>query len=220
MLSSCRILVCSHRDGSKMVNSESLVRVLLMVPSIQLELQILLLEKLPEYFDTSDGLGASSSSTIESDTARLVLNQFRWLDFLVDSRVFGEKLCEVLSVCPSNLKKEMIGSLPEMIGDKNNETVVESLKQMLEEDSSIIVSVLDCFYNLNLDEQLQEQVYHDTHVIYNNCVLMCKDLYVCAGNILNTLVISGRRGLEWNRRKQFDVCWRECLSFKKKKKRE
>lgn len=140
-----------------MANNESLVRVLLLVPSIQLELQIMLLEKLPEYFDSTNGLGVSSSLSIQSDVARLVLNQFRWLDFLVDSKVLGEKLFEVLSICPFNMKKEMIGSLPEIIGDQNNETVVESLKQMLEEDSSIIVSVLDSFSNLNLDEHLQEQ---------------------------------------------------------------
>ena len=65
---------------------------------------------------------------------------------------------QVLSICPLHLKKEIIGSLPEIIGDQNNKTLVDSLEKMLQEDSAIIVSVLDSLSNLNLDDQLQEQV--------------------------------------------------------------
>ncbi|KAI8026083.1 Fanconi anemia group D2 protein [Camellia lanceoleosa] len=138
--------------SSDSVRNESLVRVLLLVPSIQLDLLIMLLEKLPEYFDVGNGLG------INDDVSRLILNQFRWLDFLVDSDAFAEKLLQVLSICPLHLKKEIIGSLPEIIGDQNNKAVVDSLEQMLQEDSAVIVPVLDSFSNLNLDDQLQEQV--------------------------------------------------------------
>ena len=66
---------------------------------------------------------------------------------------------QVLLICPPNLKKEIIGSLPEIIGDQNNKTLVDCLEQMLQEDSAIIVPVLDSLSNLNLDEQLQEQVF-------------------------------------------------------------
>ncbi|THG11025.1 hypothetical protein TEA_023356 [Camellia sinensis var. sinensis] len=138
--------------SSDSVRNESLVRVLLLVPSIQLDLLIMLLEKLPEYFDVGNGLG------LDDDVSRLILNQFRWLDFLVDSDAFAEKLLQVLSICPLHLKKEIIGSLPEIIGDQNNRAVVDSLEQMLQEDSAVIVPVLDSFSNLNLDDQLQEQV--------------------------------------------------------------
>ncbi|KAI8027544.1 hypothetical protein LOK49_LG02G01757 [Camellia lanceoleosa] len=86
------------------------------------------------------------------------LNLRMWLDFLVDSDAFAEKLLQVLSICPLHLKKEIIGSLPEIIGDQNNKAVVDSLEQMLQEDSAVIVPVLDSFSNLNLDDQLQEQV--------------------------------------------------------------
>ena len=143
-----RVLVTSNQYG----RNESLVRQLLLVPPIQLDLQILLLEKIPEYFN----LGPECY--LEDDVARLIINQFRWLDFIVDSNAFCDKLMQVLSICPLHLKKEIIGSLPEIIGDHNTKTVVDSLAQMLHEDSSIIISVLDCFSNLNLDDMLQEQV--------------------------------------------------------------
>ncbi|XP_020537844.1 Fanconi anemia group D2 protein homolog isoform X2 [Jatropha curcas] len=143
-----RVLVSSNQYCS----SESLLRQLLLVPAIQLDLQMLLLQKLPEYFDVHP------ECSLQDDSARLIVNQFRWLDFMVDSNAFCDKLMQVLSICPLHLKKEIIGSLPEIIGDQNTKAVVDSLGQMLQEDSSVIISVLDCFSNLNLDEILQEQV--------------------------------------------------------------
>lgn len=117
----------------------------------------MLLEKLPEYFDVNPE--TQTSLSFEEDVGRLIISQFRWLDFLVDPKSFTEKLMEVLCICPSHLKKEIIGSLPEIIGDQsNNKSVIDSLQQMLSEDSAIIVPVLDSFSNLNLDDELQEQV--------------------------------------------------------------
>lgn len=123
---------------------ESLIRLLLLIPPLQLGLQILLLEKLPEHFS--------------GDISKLIINQFVWLDFLIDPSTFSEKLLEVLEICPLSLKKDIIGFLPEMIGDQVNRKVVESLGRMLQDDLDVIVPVLDSLSNLNLDEQLQDQV--------------------------------------------------------------
>ncbi|KAL5739450.1 hypothetical protein ACOSQ2_028630 [Xanthoceras sorbifolium] len=147
-----RVLISSNPT-----RNQSLVRHLLLVPCIQLELINILLEKLPEYFHVD--FEAETSLSLEDDVARLIVNQFRWLDFLVDSKLFTENLMQLLCVCPLNLKKEIIGSLPEIIGDQtNNNTVIESLQQLLREDSAVIVPVLDCFSNLNLNPELEEQV--------------------------------------------------------------
>lgn len=144
----CRVLsTCSSTK-----RDDSLVRNLLLVSPIQLDLQETLLEKLPEYFDVVSGC------SLEEDVARLIINHFRWLDFVVNPDVFTDKLMEVLSISPPHLKKEIIGSLPEIIGDHISRAVVDSLEKMLQEDSSVVVPVLDSFSNLNLDDQLQEQV--------------------------------------------------------------
>lgn len=117
----------------------------------------LLLEKLPEFFDINPE--TQKSQSLEDDVGRLIINQFRWLDFLVDPKSFTDKLMEILIICPLHLKKEIIGSLPEIIGDQtNNKSVIDSLQEMLKEDSAVIVPVLDSFSNLNLDDELQEQV--------------------------------------------------------------
>ncbi|KAL5581637.1 hypothetical protein UlMin_014079 [Ulmus minor] len=151
-----RILAPSKSEGFGS-SSESLVRHLLLVPSLQIDLQNMLLEKLPEYFHVYPECSGTSLS-LEDDVARLIINHFRWLDFIVDPNAFTDKLMQVLSICPLHLKKEIIGSLPEIIGDQNNKTVISSLEQMLEDDSAIVVPVLDSFSNLHLDDQLQEQV--------------------------------------------------------------
>ncbi|KAJ7964604.1 Fanconi anemia group D2 protein-like [Quillaja saponaria] len=152
-----RVLIPSNRNGFGPTRSESLVRQLLLVPSIQQDLQLLLLEKLPEYFDIyAENNGVSMS--LEDDTARLIINQLRWLDFIVDTSSFTDKLMQVLSICPPKLKREIIESLPEIIGDLNNKDVIDSLEQMLQEDSTVIMPVLESLSNLNLDSQLQEKV--------------------------------------------------------------
>ncbi|KAI4324572.1 hypothetical protein MLD38_030049 [Melastoma candidum] len=133
----------------------SLARNLLLVPCIQLELQKILLEKLPEYFEPPR-MGESLS--LGDDIARLIINQFRWLDFIIDADSFTENLMQLLSICPLHLKKEIVGSLPEIIGDKNHKSVVDSLEQMLQEDSGVAVPVLDCLSNLQMKDELKEQV--------------------------------------------------------------
>ncbi|KAK8957970.1 hypothetical protein KSP39_PZI000438 [Platanthera zijinensis] len=149
-----RVLIpASHYSGGSSW-IESLARVLLLVAPIQPQILDLLLGKLPEYFNADI---AHALRPLKDDISRLIVNQLRWLDFIVDSDCFAEKLMEVLSISPTSLKKEIIGSLPEIIGEKSHTTVVLALEKMLLEDSEIIVPVLDSFSNLNLNEQLQER---------------------------------------------------------------
>ncbi|KAF8732255.1 hypothetical protein HU200_016234 [Digitaria exilis] len=136
-------------------HAPSLARALLSVPAIQPGLLTLLLEKLPEHFH--DG-GALGGLPLQDDVGRLIVSQFRWLDFLVDADSFVEKLVEVLSVAPPRLKKEIIGSLPEIVGDQSHASVVVALQKLLQEDSEVVVAVLDVLSDLNLNEELQEQV--------------------------------------------------------------
>ncbi|KAK3126398.1 hypothetical protein QOZ80_7AG0555960 [Eleusine coracana subsp. coracana] len=134
-------------------HAPSLARALLSVPALQPGLLAFLLEKLPEHFDGAalDGL------PLQDDVGRLIVAQFRWLDFLVDADTFVENLVEVLSVAPPRLKKEIIGSLPEIVGDQSHATVVSALEKLLQEDSEVVVAVLDALSDLNLNEMLQEQ---------------------------------------------------------------
>ncbi|XP_057862467.2 uncharacterized protein LOC131070824 isoform X1 [Cryptomeria japonica] len=148
-----RILECTSDTGMSdaLSYSDSIARVLLLVAPLQSQFYDILLEKLPEHFN-------EDSSSLKQDIPRLILNQFRWLDFLVDAESSTRKLLDVLSICPLPLKKEIISFLPDIIGDQSNGMVVSSLEQMLQEDMDLIVPILDAFSNINLEDELFEQV--------------------------------------------------------------
>jgi fanconi anemia group D2 protein len=75
-------------------------------------------------------------------------------------------------VAPPRLKKEIIGSLPEIVGDQSHATVVSALEKLLQEDSEVVVAVLDALSDLNLNETLQDQV--TRYFIYFYRTLFCK----------------------------------------------
>ena len=125
-----------------------------MVEPLQKRVLDLLLEKVPEYFDVS-----VLNSDFKDCIARMIVNQFRWLDFVVDPESLSEKLMQVVSISPFFLKKEIIGSLPEIIGDCSNcAGVMEALENMLQEDSELVIPILDAFLNLNFTSSQLEQV--------------------------------------------------------------
>uniref|UniRef100_A0ACD5UPL3 Uncharacterized protein n=1 Tax=Avena sativa TaxID=4498 RepID=A0ACD5UPL3_AVESA len=144
-----RQLLLPSSPGSQ----SSLARALLSVPALQPGLMGLLLDKLPEHFDDD----ALDGVPLQEDVGRLIIKQFRWLDLLVDADTFVTKLVEVLSVAPPRLKKEIIGSIPEIVGDQSHAAVVSALETLLQEDSQVVVAVLDTLSDLNLNTQLQEQ---------------------------------------------------------------
>ncbi|CAM0905397.1 unnamed protein product [Alopecurus aequalis] len=144
-----RQLLLPSSPGSQ----SSLARALLSVPALQPGLLDLLLDKLPEHFDDD----ALDGAPLQEDIGRLIIKQFRWLDLLVDVDAFVAKLVELLSVAPPRLKKEIIGSIPEIVGDKSHPVVVSALENLLQEDSQVVVAVLDTLSDLNLNGHLQEQ---------------------------------------------------------------
>ncbi|KAG0590520.1 hypothetical protein KC19_1G105500 [Ceratodon purpureus] len=135
----------------------SLARTLLTVTPIQTAVANTLLEKLPEHIGDDSGSGSTLPALMDS-IPRLILSQFRWLNFLVDSKSLTEKLLEVLTICPLALKKEIISFLPEVIVDADHEMVMQALELMLQEDLQLVVPVLDAFSNMNLELELFDQV--------------------------------------------------------------
>ncbi|KAL6883639.1 hypothetical protein ACP4OV_011053 [Aristida adscensionis] len=79
-------------------------------PRSGLQPGLLLLEKLPEHFYGGGG-GLFDELPLPDDAARLIVVQFRWLDFLVDANVFIEKLVQVLSVACKEEKAREVESL-------------------------------------------------------------------------------------------------------------
>ncbi|MCO5587965.1 hypothetical protein L7F22_041918 [Adiantum nelumboides] len=141
--------------GQGVVSTDSLARLLLSIATIQTQVAIILLEKLPEHCVEA---GSSLLPGLRDSIPRLILNQFRWLDYLIDAEKLTSKLMEVLSICPTPLQKEIISLIPEIASDDAHELVVCTLEQMLQGDSQLIAPILDAFSNLNLKEELLDQV--------------------------------------------------------------
>ncbi|GBG68605.1 hypothetical protein CBR_g3147 [Chara braunii] len=146
---------------------ESLVRILLNIPILQSVLMKMLLEKLPEHITEADEDSAQQPDApftspggvpVVYSLPRLIINQFRWLDFIIDGPALTRKLLEIVPICPLLIKRDIIGILPEVIVDADHELVVRALEDLLDEDTRLVASVLDAFANLTLAEELTLQV--------------------------------------------------------------
>ncbi|XP_071959821.1 Fanconi anemia group D2 protein-like [Antedon mediterranea] len=135
--SSCQSIRCG--------NQESLIHLLLGVDSIQKQLVTILLEKLPELEEDDSNIGM------------LVLNQFRWLDKVVDSKMLVKKVFEILQVVSPNFQSHLILTLPEIIEDYQNEEVARYLQELLVENHQLAIPIIDALSNMQLDaDQVQE----------------------------------------------------------------
>ncbi|KAI8982985.1 Fanconi anaemia protein FANCD2 [Pilobolus umbonatus] len=88
-----------------------------------------------------------SNSESSSCTARLILHQLRWLDYIIEPEMLTEKLIE----------HEIITSLPDIMNDSEHKHMVVYLKELMDENSALTVPILDALSNLtshseNLDD--------------------------------------------------------------------
>ncbi|CAN0438314.1 unnamed protein product, partial [Hapterophycus canaliculatus] len=101
------------------------------------------------------------SLLLAQDLPRLVLNQVRFLDHLVDSASLTKKILEVLSVLPISLQREMISYLPEVVEDGDHAEVVETLQGLKDSEPQLLVAVLDALGNLSLPPYLLRGITED-----------------------------------------------------------
>lgn len=130
---------------------ESLMKVLLKVDCIQTYIIDHLLEKLPEVAAQE---GDSDSSSLSQNLPRLILNQMRWLDHLVDATALTKKLLECMVALPLPLQRDLISYLPEVVEDSDHALVVQMLGERQESEPTLLVSILDAYSSLPLPSEL------------------------------------------------------------------
>ncbi|GAN01786.1 Fanconi anemia, complementation group D2 isoform X2 [Mucor ambiguus] len=136
--------------------SESLFKTLLAIDSIQSELITYLLERLPEFYDELENDVRDSNSS--SCTARLILHQLRWLDYIAEPGSLTGKLIEIIQITPPIIQHEMITSLPDIINDSEHKPIVVYLKELMNENGNLTVPILDALSNLTLHSESLEDV--------------------------------------------------------------
>uniref|UniRef100_A0A803VTS7 FA complementation group D2 n=1 Tax=Ficedula albicollis TaxID=59894 RepID=A0A803VTS7_FICAL len=150
------LLPCTpvRTEGSRnLVHSycESLIKLLLGIKILQPAVITLLLEKIPEFFFDIVG-------TFGTNFPRLIVNQFKWLDRLLDSQDLVKKLMQMVSVSPVPIQHDIITSLPEILEDSQQSEVAKELSCLLKQGRRLTVPILDALSRLDLDAELVAEV--------------------------------------------------------------
>ncbi|XP_027135659.1 Fanconi anemia group D2 protein isoform X1 [Larimichthys crocea] len=195
------LLPCVPRlsDGdSSCVSSfqESLLRMLLGIEMLQTFIINILLEKLPEYMLDGPADGGLS-------IPRIIINQLKWLDRVVDSKELATKLMELVSVAPVEVQRDIITSLPEMLDDSQHNDIARELNTLLQENTQLTVPILDALSSLNLSSSLLTEV--RGAVMATLAAVQLEDLPVVVKFILHAVSASDAYEVVYNLRKKLEL---------------
>uniref|UniRef100_A0A667XEQ8 FA complementation group D2 n=1 Tax=Myripristis murdjan TaxID=586833 RepID=A0A667XEQ8_9TELE len=151
------LLPCVPRlpdEDSSSVSSfqESLLRMLLGIEMLQTFVINVLFEKLPEFMlNWSVFYGGLN-------IPRVIINQLKWQDRVMDSKELAAKLMQLVSVAPVEVQRDIITSLPEILEDSQHNDVARELNSLLQENTQLTVPILDALSSLNLSSSLLTEV--------------------------------------------------------------
>ncbi|KAK9529071.1 hypothetical protein VZT92_013188 [Zoarces viviparus] len=175
---------------------ESLLRMLLGIEMLQTFIINTLLEKLPEFmFDGAGDGGLSIPHTI--------INQFKWLDRVVDSKELAAKLMELVSVAPVEVQRDIISSLPEILEDSQHNDIARELNSLLQENTQLTVPILDALSSLNLSSSLLTEV--RGAVMVTLAAVQLEDLPVVVKFILHSVSASDAYEVVCDLRKKLEL---------------
>ncbi|NWI13995.1 FACD2 protein, partial [Crypturellus soui] len=195
------LLPCAptRNEGSRtLVHSycESLIKLLLGIEILQPAVVTLLLEKIPEFFFDIVG-------TFGTNYPRLIVNQFKWLDKLVDGQDLVKKLMQTLSVSPVPIQHDIITSLPEILEDSQQTEIARELSCLLKQGRRLTVPILDALSRLDLDAGLLAEVRQSAMTIVPSVKL--EDLPVVVRFILHNVKAADAAEVISDLRKTLDL---------------
>lgn len=85
------------------------------------------------------------------------MQQFRFLDVVINSDALVNNLEQLLESCPLWFQSELIMLLPDIISDKQHQAIAEILNKILEDNSELINLILYCMGNLNLGKEYLDE---------------------------------------------------------------
>ncbi|GAA6215791.1 Fanconi anemia group D2 protein [Lates japonicus] len=187
----------SDGDASSVSSfQESLLRMLLGIEMLQTPIINTLLEKLPEFM--FDGAGDGGLSI-----PRIIINQLKWLDRVVDSKELAAKLMELVSVAPVEVQRDIITSLPEILEDSQHNDIARELNTLLQTNTQLTVPILDALSSLNLGSSLLTEVREA--VMVTLAAVQLEDLPVVVKFILHSVSASDAYEVVNNLRKELEL---------------
>lgn len=186
----------AQQDNNSSSYQESLVRLLLGIEMLQTLVVNTLFEKLPEFmFEgmTEDGL----------NVPRLIINQLKWLDRIIDCKDLGSKLMEMVSVAPVEIQRDIITSLPEILEDSQHADMARELNVLLQQNTQLTVPVLDALSSLSLSSALLSEVREA--VMRTLSAVQLEDLPVVVKFILHSISASDANEVVCDLRKKLEL---------------
>uniref|UniRef100_A0A672LRP3 Fanconi anemia group D2 protein-like n=1 Tax=Sinocyclocheilus grahami TaxID=75366 RepID=A0A672LRP3_SINGR len=156
----------------------------------------ILFEKLPEFmFEgvSEDGL----------NVPRLIINQLKWLDRIVDGKDLSSKLMQMVSVAPMGIQRDIITSLPEILEDSQHGDTAKELNGLLQQNTQLAVPILDALSSFNLSSALLSEVREA--VMGTLSAVQLEDLPVVVKFILHSISASGPNEVVCDLRKKLEL---------------
>ncbi|XP_067854548.1 Fanconi anemia group D2 protein [Heptranchias perlo] len=151
------LLPCGQSQEGESSNTlnyqESLIKLLLGIEILQPPVMNTLFEKIPEFiYDCvpEDGF----------NMPRLIINQFKWLDRIIDNKDLTSKIMQLISVASLEIQRDIITSLPEILEDAQHNEIAKELNSLLQQNTQLTVPILDALSSLNLRAELLTEVRH------------------------------------------------------------
>uniref|UniRef100_A0A674BY18 FA complementation group D2 n=1 Tax=Salmo trutta TaxID=8032 RepID=A0A674BY18_SALTR len=192
------LLPCVPRlaDGDSSSFQESLLRMLLGIEMLQVLVINTLFEKLPEFM--FDGAGQDGLNI-----PRVIVNQLKWLDRIIDSKELAGKLMQLVSVASVEIQRDIITSLPEILEDSQHSDIARELNSLLQENTQLTVPILDAFSSLNLSSTLLAEV--RVSVMATLSAVHLEDLPVVVKFILHSISSSDALEVVCDLRKKLEL---------------
>ncbi|MGH0174593.1 UNVERIFIED_CONTAM: hypothetical protein FKN15_002092 [Acipenser sinensis] len=102
--------------------------------------------------------GESSAGEDGLNIPRIIINQFKWLDRVMDSKDLASKLMQLVAVAPVEIQRDIITSLPEILEDTQHNDIAKELNSLLQKNTQLTVPILDALSSLNLSSDLLAEV--------------------------------------------------------------
>uniref|UniRef100_A0A3Q4GAA2 FA complementation group D2 n=1 Tax=Neolamprologus brichardi TaxID=32507 RepID=A0A3Q4GAA2_NEOBR len=134
---------------------------------------------------------------------RIIINQLKWLDRVVDAKDLASKLMELVSVAPVEVQCDIITSLPEILEDSQHNDIARELNSLLQEKTQLIVPILDALSSLNLTSSLLTEV--RGAVMATLAAVQLEDLPVVVKFILHSVSASDAYEVVCNLRKKLEL---------------
>lgn len=103
-------------------------------------------------------ISSNSQNADEPSLPRLILTSVRFLPYVQDGAGLSEKMIEIIQACPTDVQREIISSLPEILEDQQHELIAPSLKDMLDETRTLTCTILDTLSNMSLSKAVMKEL--------------------------------------------------------------